>query len=327
VGQLTLINTYNDGYASGLNALSWKVLSKNLPSLARQIRDSGSLTPEESKFFSNNLSKEEWWKKSVAIYYAKNGLISAKDDDEFNANIISMTIKLNGDSKNETLKNLSEAERFLLSGGAYLQLKSLLNLYEYENIDALSGLEKKVSSIRLEMKYQEARVVKLEALRKAYPNSITIERLGYSESQKDVKPLMLQIIAAKSDVDQSGELLERLQGKVSQAQIMRDFIERTKSLHTSFNGLLDCEEMLDMQEKLRAEILDGDLNKLQALDQIRQDLNQIKGRFTQGLRAYTPPLVEKSSRPFAVMATAAVAGFFLTLALLLASNFLNRRNS
>jgi hypothetical protein len=315
-------NNNNNNYA--LDLVSWKTIQKSLPSLAAQIEDEGR-TPESQAGLYKTLASEQWWQKNVVPSYAlskadaKDLAIISKDLDLASTTILSLTVKAGGSTKDKSIENVRAAAKFLLTGSAYLQLRSLINSYETETISTVADLQKKITTTEIEMGYQAQRAKSLENLYKRFPG-----RDGASNQVVDPKdsgakylPLATQIIAVNNDIDQSKEALKRYKDRLMQIAQLKIFLEEAIPMtDKTFDGIVLGDELLAIEAKLRSKISKDDIKQQEIFDQIRIQLLFVKSRFTKSLEANTAPT---SSKKGMIKTTASgVAGaFFLMLLVLL----------
>jgi len=149
-----LNNNNNNSYA--LDIVSWKMLQKSLPNLAAQAVGENK-APENQASIFNAMSNDAWWQKNVVPSYAlskadiKDLAGISKDLDAASTTILSLTLTAGGTSKEQSIENVRAASQFLRSGGAYLQIRSLLNGYEGQTLNTVADLEQKVTNTQIEV--------------------------------------------------------------------------------------------------------------------------------------------------------------------------------
>lgn len=91
------------------------------------------------------MANEQWWQKNIVPGFAlskadtKDLAVIGKDLDGASTTILNFTLTTSGSSKQQAIDNVRAASQFLRSGGAYLQLLSLLSDYETQTISACFG--------------------------------------------------------------------------------------------------------------------------------------------------------------------------------------------
>jgi len=310
-------NTY------GLDLLTWKIIQKSLPNLAAQIVEDGK-APEGQVGLYRTLAGDQWWQKNAVPSYglskadAKDLAGISKDFDGASTTILSFTVNTSGSSKEEAINAAKSAAQFLRTGGAYLQIRSMLNGYEGEVISAAGEIQRKITGTQIEMGYQKQRAKFLEELYKRYPtgSSVGQQVLGPKESGAKYLSITTQIIAANNDIDQSKEVLNRLDDRLAQLALIKVFLdEALPTSQNTYDGLALDKELLAVEAKLREKIGKSDPKQQEILDQIRSQLLMIQARFTKGLEANTAPTADKKG----IIKTTAgglAGGFFLMLLVL-----------
>lgn len=116
---------------NSLDIISWRQLQKSLPNLADQILEEKKI-PEEKMAIYRQMSSNDWWQKNVTAAYAmsksdtKDLATISKDLDSASTQILSLNISSGGATRDKAYDNVRAASQFLLTGGAYLQVKSML---------------------------------------------------------------------------------------------------------------------------------------------------------------------------------------------------------
>lgn len=318
------INTKASSDIYALDLVSWKTIQKSLPNLAAQIEDQGRAPQDQAPLY-RELAKEQWWQKNVVPSYAiskadtKDLAAISKDLDLASTTILSLTLKEQGATKDESIERVKSVAKFLRSGGAYLQLRSILNGYESETISMVAELQKRITSTEIEMGFQVKRVKSLEELHKRFPGggNASNQVVDPKDSGAKYLPLSTQIIAANNDINQSKEALQRLSDRLSQIQLIKIFVDQAKPLaEKTFDGLVLGEELLAVEVSIRAKLGKDDIKQHEVLDQLRSQLLLIQARFTKGLEANIAPTASKKG-VIKVTVGGIAAAFFLMLFVLL----------
>jgi len=139
----------------------------------------------------------------------------SKDLDSASTTILGITVTENGSSRQDAIKRVRVATDFL-RGGAYLQIKSMLNGYENQAISSAADLSEKITSTKVEMGYQQERVKSLEDLYRRFPSGARASGQVVDPKDSCAKCLSLatQIITANNDINYSKETLARLQKRL-----------------------------------------------------------------------------------------------------------------
>lgn len=185
----------NNSYA--LDLISWKMLQKSLPSLADQIINENKI-PENQTSIYKTMANEQWWQKNIVPSFALSKADTrdlagiSKDLDGALTTILNFTLTASGSSKQQAIDNVRAASQFLRSGGAYLQLRSLLSGYETQTISVVSDVQQKITHTRIEMGYQQDRIRQLEELHKRFPggNAPAQQVVDAKESSAKYLPLL-----------------------------------------------------------------------------------------------------------------------------------------
>ena len=298
----TNINIKTNTY--GLDILTWRTLQNSLPGLASQVAAQNNLATERKGIYSA-MSDPLWWDSSVTPSYAiskadaKGLAMISKNLDSAATTILSFTINSDGLSKEKSLDNVRFASQFFKSGGAYLQLKALLNRYEGETISTVAEIQNRLTQAQVEQEYHRERIKTLEALIKRFPNPNTVNmQLKLFDPNENVSkylPVESQLIAANNDLNQIKETMSRLNDRLIQIKVMKQFLDQAIPLtENQFDGILLTKTLLTVEEKLRKPLLADDLKGRLVLDQLRSELLKIEARYVKGLEAGTAPIAKKT---------------------------------
>jgi hypothetical protein len=130
-------------------------------------------------------------------------------------------------------------------------------------------------------------------------------------------PITTQIIAVNNDINQSKELLARLQARLLQIELIKIFLGEASPLaEKTFDGLLLDDELLKIVARLRTTLSKDDSNRIEILDQLHAQLLEVSARFTKGLDANTAPTTIKRCM-IKSAAGGLAAAFFLMLLVLM----------
>jgi hypothetical protein len=322
---LNSANTKTNTNTYGLDLLTWKIIQKGLPNLAAQIVERGKVSDSQIGIY-RTLSSDQWWQKNATPIYALSKADSkdltgiGKEFDGASTAILSITVRADGPSKEDAINAVRAAAQFLRSGGAYLQIRGLLNAYEGEVISATGEIQRIITSTQIEMGYQQQRVKFLEELYKRYPNnsSATQQVIDSKESGAKYLSIITQIIAAKNDINQSKEVLSRMDDRLAQLVLTKLFLdEALTKIEVTFDGLVLDKELLSIEANLREKISKADPSQREVLDRIRSQLLEIQARFTKGLDGNVSLAISSKKGIIKSVAGGFAGGFFLALLLLL----------
>ena len=307
-----------------LDLVSWKMLQKSLPNLAAQIVEENKVPQDQASLYKA-MSNEQWWQKNVLPSYAlskadaKDLAGISKDLDAASTTILNFTLTASGSSKEESIANVRASAKFLRSGSAYLQIRSMLNGYESLTVSTVADLQQKLTSTQIEMGYQQERAKSLEELHKRFPGSTIIsgQVVDTKDSAAKYLPLATQIVGANNDINSSKESLARLQKRLEQIGLIKAFIEQAVPLRDqTFDGLALNDQLIAIEGSLRSKLAKGDANGQELLDQLHSQLLAIQVRFTKGLEANTAPTASKKGMIKSTAGGLAAAFFLMLLALL-----------
>ena len=317
-----LNNIINNNYS--LDLVSWKMLQKSLPNLADQIIDENKV-PEGQSVLYKQMSDNQWWHKNVIPSYAlskadvKDLAGISKNLDAASTTILSFTFMVGGSSKEQAIENVRAAAKYLRTGSAYLQLRSLLSGYETQTLSNVADLQQKITSVKVEMGYQQERIRQLEGLHKRFAggNASTQQVVDANDSSAKYLPLQTQIIAANNDLNGSKEGLERLQKRLDQIALTKIFLDQALLLQDqTFDGLVLDKQLLEIEANLRTKLAKDDSNGAQFLDELHAQLISIQVRFTKGLEFNTAPTASKKGMIKSAAGGLAVALLLMLLVLL-----------
>ena len=320
----TNTNTNTNNNANGLDLVSWRTLQKSLPNLADQRLSDTKLSGEQADLL-RQLSKPTWWSKNVITIYAiskadaKDLAAISKDLDSASTTILSLNVLASASSKDTALQSVRQAAQFLRTGGAFLQVKSILNAYEGEVIGTAPNIQSQITTTQIEQAYLRDRVKNLEDLLKRFPDSSNVAQQVVDPKDSGAKylPLTTQIIAVNNDINQNKERLVRLNDRLNQIALIKNFLAEAQPLvDQEFDGILLLKALLAVEERLRKQLPPGDIKGRQALEQLRAQFFAIDTRFTLGLDANLAPSARKNGMLKAIAGGIFAAGFVMLIFLL-----------
>lgn len=232
--ELILLNNTNTNTninAYGLDLVTWRTLQKSLPNLASQMRADEKLS-SDAKIMYREMDNAKWWSKNIIPTYAiskadaKDLAGISKELDSASTTILSLTVYADSASKTDSLEYVRLAARFIKSGGAYLQIKSILNAYEGESIGTVADIQNQITATEIEQNYLKERVKSLDELHKRFPGNAGANQQVVDPKDSGAKylPLTTQIIAVNNDINQNKERLIRLNDRLNQIALIKQFL-------------------------------------------------------------------------------------------------------
>jgi hypothetical protein len=319
--ELILMNNTN---SYGLDLFSWRTLQKNLPNLASQILEDERLSAD-AKVMYREMDNAKWWSKNIIPTYAiskadaKDLAGISKELDNASTTILSLTVYADSTSRANSLEDVRLAARFAKTGGAYLQIKSILNAFQAEAIGTAADIQNQITSTEIEQSYLRERVKSLDELLKRFPGNASSNQQAVDPKESGAKflPLTTQIIAVNNDINLNKERLIRLNARLNQIALMKQFlVEALPLAETELDGILLSKSLLSIEDKIRKGLPLTDVKNRQALDQLRSQLLTIEVRFTKGLEANTTPVTKKTGMLKYIAVGVAGTGFLMLLYLL-----------
>jgi hypothetical protein len=257
----------------------------------------------DAKAMYRQMDNAIWWSKGVVPTYAiskadvKDLAGISKGLDAASTTILALNIYTSGGDSVSSLNNVLLVANFIKSGGAYLQVKSMLNAYEGEAIGTAADIQNQITATKIEQDYLKERVRSLEVLHKRFPGNVeaSIQVVDPKESGAKYFSITTQIIAVNNDINQNKENLIRLNDRLNQIALMKQFlVEALPLADTELDGILLSKSLLSIEDKLRKGLPATDIKNRQVLDKLRSQLLTIEARFTKGLSANTAPVTKKT---------------------------------
>jgi hypothetical protein len=279
----------------------------------------------DAKAMYRQMENAAWWSKGVVPTYAiskadvKDLAGISKGLDAASTTILALNIYTGGGDSESSLNNARLAAKFIKSGCAYLQVKSVLNAYEGEAIGTAADIQNQITATEIEQTYLKERVKSLDELHKRFPGNTGANQQVVDPKDSGAKylPITTQIIAVNNDINQNKERLIRLNDRLNQIALMKQFlVEALPLAEAEFDGILLSKSLLSIEEKLRKGLPTADVKNRQALDQLRSQLLTIEARFTKGLEANTAPVTKKTGMLKATAGGLAGLGFLMLVFLL-----------
>lgn len=307
-----------------ISFVGWKSYTQSLPLLAGQVLQAQQFKPEEENQIKR-MVQTQWWSQNV-----KPTLLLSKADtkdlasvskamtDSGSDNIVNFVVSATAASKDLAEQDVAIATRFIQQGVAYLSLQNMVSSYESQVLNTESELRKRITQVRIELKFLQERAKNLENLQRRFPaNSVVGSQqvVDLSDSNAKYMPISTQLVAVQSDINANEEQLIRMQDQLARIQVTRDFVTPALPLVAKeFNGLALVDQLLAIEADLRKKAPADDSNAQQALNTLQAQLISTKTYFSKGLESRLAPSVGKT---FGVIQAAAI-GLFLGLLLALA---------
>lgn len=308
---------------NGVDLVGFLALQKSLPSLADQMIAEGKV-PQGQESLYRTLSNSNWWQKNLLPTYGVSkadtkALASTVGLEAAGSSIVSLTIMAEGSSKEKAINNALWVKNFLIQGASYLAVKSLISSQEVESMSADADIVQKINAAQIELTYKQERLKNLEALAKRFPNdSRAISQvIDPKDSGAKYLPITTQIIATNTDINNSKELLERLNDAQAQTAILRIWVAGALPIvEGSFDGLGLIQKLIEKESELRATLAPNDRKSQVFVDNLRSTLLRLNARFTKGYEMNTIPIASKVGTLKSTAIGLAIAFFLMLLVLL-----------
>ena len=299
---------------NSFDILSWNYNEKLIPSLAREILEKKAV-PDNQTAHLIKVSNPIWWSKNVKTNFVatKSELkkldIVFKDMEIATSNIVSFSISVDDPSEENALEEVGSITRFIINASYYLVVKKILSDYEINSLNQNGEIKKKIYEAQVELGYLRELDKNLQQLQKSYPDSMGVRQqslqLPVSKDQAKFLPLANQITAVKIDIAKCIESLERFDDQMKQLKTKKFFLESAVPIMAGrYDGANMINDLLALQQKLRAKIAPGDTKAISVLNSIEAEFLNVNLKF-HGLQQYSAPIVTKPS-----MLKSAAIGFF-----------------
>jgi hypothetical protein len=316
--QIILINN------GGSDLVGLRSLQKTLPNLANQIIDEGQV-PQGQESLYRLLSNPDWWPKNVVPTFGMSkveikDLASTVGLESAGSSISSLTISVDGTSKDQAIQNVRLAENFFLQGASYLSLKSIFNTQESQLLSSDTDIAKKINATQIELGYRQERLKNLELLAKRFPGDakVSAQVVDPKDSVAKYLPISTQIIAANTDINSSKEALERFKDAQLQIGVLRTWVKQVSPLMGgTFDGIMLNKQLLEQEAQLRASLNSSEPKSILFVDDLRSILIANSIRYSKGFEMNTAPIVNKKGGMIKTTAGGLAGGFFLMLLVLL----------
>ena len=304
--------------------INWRSIQKAMPRLAQEMIEEQKV-PIGLENQYEAMKEELFWEKSFTANFAvskldaKNLVALGKGLDNAGSQIVSFNLETGSANRGESIKNALVLEDFIRQGGSYLALRALYSGYDTRINYSIAEIKMKISTLEIELGYQQERVKRLENLLRRFPtaSSGASQVLDAKDSGSKYLPLTTQIIAAIADINTTAEALQRYDDELQRLKYFKVFVEQTKPLlQESFDGLILIKKMLSAKQEIQKNTSNPNQGDFAEFIKIQNDLGGIENHFTQGLVKFTVPVTKKKG----LLKSTAVGfafGFFLMLVFVL----------
>ena len=319
--------------ASGLNFMTWRVVQKNLLTLAQE-RGASS---DQSTNLQKAMISDEWWKKAVVPTYSLTKAetkelvgVSKEVQDAESTRIQSFVVRVSGKTLSDAQRDVGFVVSFIRSGAMFSAASSLITNLESKVALSASRIELDVSTALREMSIMTERRDRLYALRKEFPNENVVSQVvDVNERVAKFLPIATQLVAVLTDINLLDETLLRLQQEKSQIQITSEFVTRASVvLKSGLDNQSLIDDLLTLEGEMRKNIPSNDLYKIIALDEIKNNFFIIKTSYMLGLQQFSPPAVvaPKYVKPAGIgLFAGAFFGLLCSVVLVFSRTAMNRR--
>lgn len=310
-----------------ISFVGWKSLSKSLPAWVSQTLEAEAVAPAEIDQW-RAMKSPVWWTQNVVPQLS----LSKADTKELAAlskqmteaggdNILNFVVSATASSRSEAETHVATAVRAMQQGVAFMSVQNFVNGYEVQVLNAESALRQKVTQAQIDLKYLQERARNLERLRERFPGNTPVANqqvVDLKDSNAKFMPISTQLVAVQSDINGLQESLVRMQDEQVRLAVVADFVGRALPLMAkNFNGLELVDQMLAIEQDLRAKSDAQNINQQQALNTIQAQLVSTKTFFSKGLEVRLAPTTERSVKVVGPALGGLMLGLLLMLAYLL----------
>jgi hypothetical protein len=166
-------------------------------------------------------------------------------------NIVNFVVSATASNKNRAEQDVVIATRFMQQGVAYLTLQNMVNNYEAQVLNTDSELRKRITEVRIELKFLQERAKNLESLQRRFPGNSAVgsqQVLDLADSNAKFMPISTQLVAVQSDINANEEQLTRMQDQLARIRVTSDFVTPALPLVAKeFNGLALVDQLLAIE--------------------------------------------------------------------------------
>lgn len=273
----------------GLSFMEWRILSETLPLLASQVADNQLGQAEEKE--GSWLASPDWWAKNVIPTYGltKSDTKNLADIGDVlkgeSTKITNLKVSYQSRSKEKALERADETVNYLRKGALYLRLKNQLEAYKSEVILTEQKLKKELLDNDIELRYRHERKKTLETLIAAESKGKTDGKIIVDVRNGEAKylPLDTQLNAVKIDINDLEETQQRLKDQGVMNGVIGDFVKEASPIlnaEKKADGITLSQHLLDIEARLKGQMIERDWVKLSAVERLHSDLVTIQSRFS-----------------------------------------------
>lgn len=326
--ELVLINQ-----ESGLNFMTWRMVQKNLLTLANEQAASS----DQSTSLQKAMITGEWWKKAVVPTYSLTKAetkelvgISKEVQDLESTRIQSFVVRVSGKTLSDAKQDIGFVVNFIRTGAIFADASAIVLNLQNKVVRSISRIELDVTRALREMSVMTERRDRIYALRKEFPNENVVSQVvDVNEGVAKFLPIATQLVAVLTDINLLDEKLLRLQQEKSQLELASEFVTRANVvLKSGFQNQSLIADLLNLEGEIRKNIPSNDLSKMIVLDEIKNSLVIIQASYTLGLQQFSPPAVvaPKYVKPAGIgLSAGAFFGLLCSVFLVFSRTAMNRR--
>ena len=316
--------------------IGWRKLEQQLPLLADQNLQSGTLKDDEQRKIFKDLSSAEWWEKNVVPTFVLDKADSKKlaginkESQEAEAiTILSLIISDKQRSPETVERKLNLVADFIRQGATTIALKHFLNRIQSEVQVAGVNIPQQISVTEVERGYLKTRAKKLEILKVKFPQKMAVNSqqiVDIQEGNAKYLPIDSQLIALYSDIDRLEDSLTHLRALLAQNELKGEFISFVaKIVSKQKNGLLLVDSLINAEVELRTRVALVEPETMLALNAIRSELVTILTTYSNRVMKNPVTHLGKRSPLLPVLGGFMLGGFVMLLWLMLWQGYIGYR--
>jgi hypothetical protein len=326
--------------SSAIGYTDWNVLSGALPFLAQEIFEKKKDLGEDIAPHAF-LTSKPWWDKNVKPVFAidKNtskelGAVPDTIKAEY-GRILRITFQAEAQQEAEAYRRADEAVAFMRSAAIFLRVQSLLEAYRVQAIQTEQDVASLFTQNTIDQAYLEKDLGTLKDLivfntqeinsRIATMNKVINDTNAVGSGSRNVFnirggetpeiPLDARLNEIKLGLH--AKEIDRLKAKdqTVQNQLLQSFLEQAEPLfkaHSILTATSLLDQLLTLEQTLRAQTPAEDLVRMAKLNQIRGDLLSVQLTFINQLSVVSRS-IEPVSRTFVGILGGGLGGAFLAL--------------
>jgi hypothetical protein len=318
--------------SASINLATWKSLQNELPNIISKVVKLDKELEKNGEIY-DHLTSKLWWQNNTSAVYnivkndTKQFVNISKEIDAALNKISAFKFTFESSNINTAESGAYLSASFFCTAGAYIQTKMLLENNSLIVTSESAELMQKITEKNIQMLEKVRTLKHLKELQKIYPigTNVNVVISGDIKAESKYLPLSTQIIAISTDIHSDNESLNRMKDRLLQLDFLKKFIEQSSSLIKSeLNGFLLIEKLLMIENKLRTQYKNNDMNKIYVLDQINASLTDIKVRFNQNIEERSNITIEKKGMTKSIVKFSLLT-ISLTLLFFISQYFLKNR--